>query len=562
MKKFEQLKLSRELNGLVSGIQSGEISGVAKIKASRRINEIVGMLGGGDNAADPGDLTAAGAEQFHTNLKAALDVDLSPFERIVRDNEITIDTLQGAVNSTQMLLNSVEIPKIFIDAVNVVSNKVSDGSLLDSLGQDGIVLLNQLDVLVEQKSEGMLDATYDGEATQRTANYLKELFVIGGWTENADKLWSNANESFQFRINESRLYTFDIEAYQGNVHIQTITCNGSFIGECLDFINIYVQNIDNRLTYKEDGGDLPPDIDELTAAVTQDNVIQVTDAIAQSASTSRDNKGENPTQEQLIANDYKTAKVVISGMNISIENPIGSVRSGVDQDGTAWETTMSAHYGYFDDTVGADGDELDVFIAPNVPHDYEGPIFVISQVDQRGNFDEHKVVIGVHSKVIAVELYRAHYDENFNGAGSVREYTLEDFKARIYGEKTALLDSVTNQMLDSWIDDGKFELLPLRKLDLGRLDDGKTEAKATIKDPIVVYVQGAKNYVIHGRKRLAIAQNNGEAFIPSIVIEADQGYTIDDLKNARRKCGSTVYAESLGAMIEVCAQKRLTKDLA
>lgn len=561
MNKFEKLKLSRELNGLVSSIQANEIAGLAKVQASRRINEIVPLLGGGTDAAAQDDSAAAGAEQFHNDLKTALDVDLSPFERIVRDNEITLETLQGAVDSTQMLLNSATTPKIFIDAVEVVSKKASDGSLLDSLGQAGIDLVEQLDSMLNTQTEGMLDSSNSSEMTQHTAKAINELFNECGWVKSLDGLWSHDNESFKFRVNEDRLYTFDIEAYQGVTCVQSLTSNGSFLGECLDFINAYVQNMDNRLILSKDSNDLPPDAEALAANVKTEEVIQIVDAMAQAASTSRENKGENPTDEQLIANDYKTAKVVISGMNISIENPIGSVRSGVDADGTAWQTTMTAHYGYFDDTQGADGDELDVFIKNDVPHDYDGKIFVISQNDHRGNFDEHKVVIGVVSKVEAVALYRAHYDENFNGAGTVVEYTIEDFKARIYGGKTAMFDSI-NMMLDSWIDDGKFDMIPLKRLDLGRLDDGKTEAKATIKEPVVVYAQGAKNYVIHGRKRLAIAEANAEQLIPCIVIEADQGYTAEDLKNARKKCGSMVFAEAFGAMIEECARKRLTKELA
>lgn len=51
-------------------------------------------------------------------------------------------------------------------------------------------------------------------------------------------------------------------------------------------------------------------------------------------------------------------------MKIAIENPVGSIRSGVDENGfQPWQTQMSAHYGYFEDTLGADGDELDVFVA-------------------------------------------------------------------------------------------------------------------------------------------------------------------------------------------------------
>src|SRR5690554_1895405 len=115
---IEKIRLSRESIALVAQMPS--LKSVEKIKAARRLNEITLLLGGGGATQT---LTAEGAETFHENLKADLDqdewpgVDLSPFERIVRDNEITIETLTGAIDSTKMLLNSVSVPPIFIEAI-------------------------------------------------------------------------------------------------------------------------------------------------------------------------------------------------------------------------------------------------------------------------------------------------------------------------------------------------------------------------------------------------------------------------------------------------------------
>lgn len=428
MNAIEKIKLSSERVKLIGQLKAKELKGRDKILASKRIQDIVNLLKGGP--------VTATADVLNN------DIDLSPFERIVRDNEITLETLQGAVESTQMLLNSATTPQVFIDAVEVVSAKASDGSLLDSLGQEGMNLVSQLIF------------TLDGAET-----------------------------------------------------------------------------------------------------------IPVVDALAQGASTSVINTGENPTEEQLIANDYKTAKVVIAGMPIAIENPISSVRRGVDADGNEWATQMTAHYGYFEGTLGADGDELDVFILPNTPVDYEGRVFVISQVDKYGNFDEHKVILGATSKVIANQVYRSHYDENFNGQGSIVEMSVDDFKTRAFNNATAMFDSVHQGMLDSWLDDGRFDLMPFIKLNLSRLGKGEKEPKATMREPIVVYVVGSKNYIIHGRKRIDLAVKNGEDYIPSILVEADKGYTQKDIDDAFRKCGNVVHAEALGAMIEHCASKRTEKEL-
>lgn len=551
---IEKIKLSSERVGLVAQLKANELKGVDKIRASKRISEIVTLLKGGSVTATT--VPEVPEDPFQ-------NIDLSPFERIVQTGEITIETLQGAVDSTKMLLHSVSTPKVFVDAVNVVSQKASDGSLLDSLGQAGAVLLNELGQLLnsdgtleQTKHAGMLDSTNTPDETQRTAGDLKDLFRDSGWMEGSNGLLSNDSEQYQFRINENRLYTFDIEAYQGNIHMQTMTFNGISIQECMDFVNRYIQLVDNQLAF------IKPEIGNgFNQSMAQNNTIQLPDAIAQTSGTSILNAGEKPTHEQLVNNDYHTAKLDISGMKIAIENPVGSTRSGVDENGQPWQTQMSAHYGYFEDTLGADGDELDVFVALGTPHDYDGRVFVISQNDRHGNFDEHKVILGVATKTIAIQLYRSHYDENFSGAGSIVEMSVEDFKSRIYGGKTAMLDSIQGAMMDSWVNDGKFELWPVRKLDLSIIDQGMNEAKATIKEPIVLFHQGSKSYVVHGRKRLEIAKANGEKFIPAITFDAGENYTMDDIKTAIRKCGNIVHAEALGAMIELTASKRLESEL-
>ncbi len=551
---IEKIKLSSERVGLVAQLKANELKGVDKIRASKRISEIVTLLKGGSVTATT--VPEVPEDPFQ-------NIDLSPFERIVQTGEITIETLQGAIDSTKMLLHSVSTPKVFVDAVNVVSQKASDGSLLDSLGQAGAVLLNELGQLIDSdgaleqtKHAGMLDSTNTPDETQRTAGDLKDLFRDSGWVEGSNGLLSNDSEQYQFRINENRLYTFDVEAYQGNIHMQTMTFNGISIQECMDFVNRYIQLVDNQLAF------IKPEIGNgFNQSMAQNNTIQLPDVIAQTAGTSILNAGENPTHEQLVNNDYHTAKLDISGMKIAIENPVGSTRSGVDENGQPWQTQMSAHYGYFEDTLGADGDELDVFVALGTPHDYDGRVFVISQNDRHGNFDEHKVILGVATKTIAIQLYRSHYDENFSGAGSIVEMSVEDFKSRIYGGKTAMLDSIQGAMMDSWVNDGKFELWPVRKLDLSIIDQGMNEAKATIKEPIVLFHQGSKSYVVHGRKRLEIAKANGEKFIPAITFDAGENYTMDDIKTAIRKCGNIVHAEALGAMIELTASKRLESEL-
>jgi len=53
------------------------------------------------------------------------------------------------------------------------------------------------------------------------------------------------------------------------------------------------------------------------------------------------------------------------GVRIHVENEAGSVRSGTDPSGKRWKVRMTRPYGEIPDTVGADGDALDVFLGPD-----------------------------------------------------------------------------------------------------------------------------------------------------------------------------------------------------
>src|SRR5580704_5600908 len=116
----------------------------------------------------------------------------------------------------------------------------------------------------------------------------------------------------------------------------------------------------------------------------------------------------NPTEGQKLAGNYRKAHTRIHGLDISIENPRGSYRSGV-ADGKAWKAKLPAHYGYIRNTEGSDGDHVDCYIGPHLksPH-----VFVIDQKDLgSGKFDEHKCFIGFGSKTQAKEAYHQAFSD-------------------------------------------------------------------------------------------------------------------------------------------------------
>jgi hypothetical protein len=125
----------------------------------------------------------------------------------------------------------------------------------------------------------------------------------------------------------------------------------------------------------------------------------------------RVNMGEvntNPTEGQKEAGNYRKGHVRIHGLDISIENPRGSYRSGV-ADGKAWKAKLPAHYGYIRKTKGADKDHVDCYLGPHLksPH-----VFVIDQKDLgSGKFDEHKCFIGFGSKTQAKEAYHQAFSD-------------------------------------------------------------------------------------------------------------------------------------------------------
>lgn len=131
------------------------------------------------------------------------------------------------------------------------------------------------------------------------------------------------------------------------------------------------------------------------------------------------------TPEQKESGDYKKGHVTIQDFDIAIENPKGSVRSGVDKDGKEWSQEMHNTYGYFEGTKGKDSDDVDCFIGPNPLSE---DIFVIDQLDKDGNFDEHKVMFGFDSSEEAREAYLSNYEDGWTGLGDITKVNIEDFR--------------------------------------------------------------------------------------------------------------------------------------
>jgi len=129
------------------------------------------------------------------------------------------------------------------------------------------------------------------------------------------------------------------------------------------------------------------------------------------------------------------------GLKVMIENPKGSIRSGVDKDGTPWKTVMKMPYGFLHGTKGADGEEIDVYVGPKKDASHA---YVVHQrkVDGKG-YDEDKIMLGQPSKEHAIKAYLQHYDDP-KFLGPVKEVPIDRLKALIEsGKKLRKISSVS-----------------------------------------------------------------------------------------------------------------------
>ena len=134
----------------------------------------------------------------------------------------------------------------------------------------------------------------------------------------------------------------------------------------------------------------------------------------------------DPTEAQKKAGNYRMGHVRIDGLDITIENPRGSIRKGTDADGHEWQTEMHNDYGYIRGTKAVDDDHIDVFLSDNPT---QGKVYVIDQVNPKtGEFDESKVMYGFDSEQDAREAYLSNYEDGWQGLGKITEVSKEEFK--------------------------------------------------------------------------------------------------------------------------------------
>lgn len=167
----------------------------------------------------------------------------------------------------------------------------------------------------------------------------------------------------------------------------------------------------------------------------------------------------NPTEAQKKAGNYKMGHISFGGYRMSIENPKGSVRSGVDNNGNSWSIEMQDTYGYIGKKYGSDGDHLDFFINDNTDlDDFTGRVYVVDQKNEDGTFDESKVMYGYPTWSAARKAYERNYEPGW------------------WDKHVMQMIGVKKPDFDKWLDDSNHKTKPFA-------DYYRTKMSDTVSSP-------------------------------------------------------------------------------
>ena len=194
-------------------------------------------------------------------------------------------------------------------------------------------------------------------------------------------------------------------------------------GKEKDLMRIY-----DLLGYKDSYGQVIKEISRPLATEDIDRVIGVGEKFSLRLQDAINETDPEPTEAQKKSGNYKKGHVKFGGYDYTIENPKGSYRFGVDENGKEWKQKMNDTYGYIRGKFGKDGDHLDMFINDKVDLDnWNGDVYVVDQVNQDGTFDEHKVMYGYDSLDEAKKAYLSNYEKGWNGLGNITPVSKADF---------------------------------------------------------------------------------------------------------------------------------------
>jgi hypothetical protein len=167
---------------------------------------------------------------------------------------------------------------------------------------------------------------------------------------------------------------------------------------------------------------------------TRNLILEEKDPYAELVKAGKDVERQ-PSDGQKEAGNYAKGHLWICGFHVAIENPKGSVRSGKDGNGKEWRVRMPCYYGYIKGTEGKDKDHIDVYIGPDPECE---TVYVVDQVNEKGGFDEHKIMLGFPTREKALECYDAAFSDGKGPErrGAVTGMSLADLRQWLKSGKT------------------------------------------------------------------------------------------------------------------------------
>ena len=226
--------------------------------------------------------------------------------------------------------------------------------------------------------------------------------------------------------------SFDNPQFWSEVEAKSPTLYESILKSIQEYLNQFVKSLnENHLKgtgYFKDANKARIELAKLVKSAVNKAAKTETkmDQAANEAASSITNDTPLPSEAQIEAENYKKGHVDFQGIDVAIENPVGSLREGTDQAGKKWSTKMANHYGYIKRTTGNDGDSVDVFLGPNEKSD---EVFIFNQINPTTKkFDEHKVMLGFDTEQQAIDAYQSNYAPGWKGRGTTARRTMDMFK--------------------------------------------------------------------------------------------------------------------------------------
>lgn len=125
-------------------------------------------------------------------------------------------------------------------------------------------------------------------------------------------------------------------------------------------------------------------------------------------------------------------RTAVHGLRIAIENKAGTIRRWHDEDGNeTGSVSMKHHYGFLEDHLGADGEELDCYVGPK--GDDAKEVHLVHQLRGPGyaRLDEQKAMIGFGSPDEAKAAYLAHRNDGERAYGGMTSIPVDIFKDKL-----------------------------------------------------------------------------------------------------------------------------------